>query len=602
VRATSQWAADLDISQWQGGVARLANYDAIVVGSGGSAVATQLLAQLHIARAGRLAVAMTPLEFVAEERLPDAAVWFVSAGGANTDILRAWTHAQRLGVRHIGLLCASPNSPLANDAITRGIEAPVIFNVPSGRDGFLATNSLVAFCCLILRFYHVTPPIDQFDRAIRPSSILLLERSTLVVLYGGWLKSIAIDIESRFTEAALGSVQFSDFRNFAHGRHHWLAKRGQDTAILALVTPRIAALARDTLAAVPSNVTVDTWLFESDGPAEVLVGLTYSMLFAQAAAVRLGYDAGRPGVPEFGHRIYELRTGPDEPSHASPQSVAIGRKLAFRKAYDVPDYDRFAAGLDGFEKNLLTASFAGVVLDYDGTLVSTAKRFDPIEPGVAAELNRLLDEGGMIGVATGRGKSVHTALRAAVDPIHRERVVIGYYNGAVIRPLADSCDDLADAAMSSLMQSAESALGASFDLQGATIESRPYQITVSWPTLDEVGLWLTVKGVLEREGLHSLLVVRSSHSVDVLSSAVSKLNVIMELGKRLNLSESSFLKVGDRGRWPGNDWELLGGTHGLSVDEVSFSPAACWNLAPQTHAGPQATLYYLTRLADGRYR
>jgi hypothetical protein len=42
---------------------------------------------------------------------------------------------QRLGMRHIGLLCASPDSPLAAQAKTVGIDAAVTFTVPSGRDG-----------------------------------------------------------------------------------------------------------------------------------------------------------------------------------------------------------------------------------------------------------------------------------------------------------------------------------------------------------------------------------------------------------------------------------------------------------------------------------
>ena len=57
------------------------------------------------------------------------------------------------------------------------------------------------------------------------------------------IRSAAIDLESKLTEAALMPVQVADFRNFAHGRHHWLAKRGGETAVLALVCESDAEVA-----------------------------------------------------------------------------------------------------------------------------------------------------------------------------------------------------------------------------------------------------------------------------------------------------------------------------------------------------------------------
>jgi hypothetical protein len=63
--------------------------------------------------------------------------------------------------------------------------------------------------------------------------------------------------------------------------------------------------------------------------------------------------------------------------------------------------------------------------------------------------------------------------------------------------------------------------------------------------------------------------------------------------------------LGDRGRWPGNDFDLLSDVLGLSVDEVSSDPLQCWNLAPPGLLGPQAAVYYLDRLVGcgpGRVR
>lgn len=225
VSATAEWIASLDLSNSRDAFSRLRCLDLVIVASGGSIAAAHLLAQLHTSRTGRLAVVMTPLEFITDTGPLDAAACFISAGGANNDILQAWHAAESRSVRDVALLCGDSRSPLAQVAHETGLQTTIVFDIPAGRDGFLATNSLIAFCSVILRLYDVTPPhLPQRPRLMTAGEFL--DRSTTVVLYAGWLKPVAVDLESRFTEAALGSIQATDYRNFAHGRHHWLAKRG----------------------------------------------------------------------------------------------------------------------------------------------------------------------------------------------------------------------------------------------------------------------------------------------------------------------------------------------------------------------------------------
>ena len=70
------------------------------------------------------------------------------------------------------------------------------------------------------------------------------------------------------------------------------------------------------------------------------------------------------------------------------------------------------------------------------------------------------------------------------------------------------------------------------------------------------------------------------------------------------IEEAAILRIGDSGRWPGNDSELLRTPMGLSVGEVSADPEACWNLLPARCTGVDGTLYYLSRLefANGAAR
>jgi len=60
--------------------------------------------------------------------------------------------------------------------------------------------------------------------------------------------------------------------------------------------------------------------------------------------------------------------------------------------------------------------------------------------------------------------------------------------------------------------------------------------------------------------------------------------------------EAKILCIGDKGRWPGNDFALLSTRYSLSVDSVSYSPTCCWNLAPVGIRGTQATEYYLSKI------
>jgi hypothetical protein len=94
-------------------------------------------------------------------------------------------------------------------------------------------------------------------RAAHEASSSLVEINSWVIsgLAG---TSAAADIESKFSETALGAVQLADFRNFAHGRHHWLLARAHNTGVLAIVTNEDEVLAEKTLALLPDDIPATT--------------------------------------------------------------------------------------------------------------------------------------------------------------------------------------------------------------------------------------------------------------------------------------------------------------------------------------------------------
>ena len=217
-----------------------------MVGSGGSLSAAHLVADLYETTVGVPARVETPLGLPRALRsLRTCNVLILSAGGRNRDILGACRQAIEFEPKQLSVVCATEGSPLAKLARTYDGAAVLEFELPTGRDGFLATNSLLATAVLMTRAIggatteRLLPAtfksLAKGCQGVRTgvASEHFFERETLLVLHGDQTRAGAINLESKLTEAALARVQVADYRNFAHGRHHWLAKRPHESAVPA---------------------------------------------------------------------------------------------------------------------------------------------------------------------------------------------------------------------------------------------------------------------------------------------------------------------------------------------------------------------------------
>src|SRR5258708_409045 len=131
-----------------------------------------------------------------------------------------------------------------------------------------------------------------------------------------------MDLESRFTEAALGPTLLADYRNFAHGRHHWLAEHGSTTGVLAFVTTEVRDVADRTLRLLPSDVPIVRVEIEGTRVRASIAALIVSMYVAGFAGKVRNIDPGRPGVPLFGRRLYHLRGLQPAPSNVTTLSAS----------------------------------------------------------------------------------------------------------------------------------------------------------------------------------------------------------------------------------------------------------------------------------------
>lgn len=614
---TYDWAGTADIAPLVAALRRAAALPLVAIGSGGSFTTAAFTADCHQHFFQHFSKAITPLELMATIPEKEASYVILSAAGKNRDILAAFRHLVEAEPANIIVLCTTLESPLSGLAQDYPWVDLAEYGLPTGKDGFVATNSLFASCLLLARafseaagtpvqlplsFAELRPTSASFEGKLQRTLSEVLSREHLLVIHDNPTRSAAVDIESKFSEAALGAVQICDLRSFAHGRHHWLAKRGDTTGILALHTSEFASLMRRTTRLLPASVPIADVSAEGDRIVGCIRAIVDVLHIAGLAGQIRGIDPGKPGVPSYGSRIYNLPAFSirkrDTPGlTARAERWAIERKsrtttevLASRGLleYWQERHRQFCSGLG-------EAKFGAVVFDYDGTLCDPVNRFDGIRNEVATALNQLLESGILIGIATGRGGSVREDLSRHLKQPLQADVLIGYHNGAEIAPLTDQSQPPEQPKLGVSLKQVWDLLAEDSRIQEfAALRPSAGQITVRPKRGAEEMIWPVVQHYAAISGV---AVVRSSHSLDVIAPNVTKRDLVKAVEQRLASSSArAILTIGDQGQWPGNDYALLAAPHSLSVDRVSPDPDTCWNILPPGKRGAQGVLWYLSQI------
>jgi len=625
---TFAWAKSSDISTFKRAVSTFATMPLVTIGSGGSHTAAALGAFFHERYTRQVALSTTPLQAAKMESLRNCGALIFSAGGRNPDALGVFKSVLKWEPRALAILCLEKSSPLGR--LCSGYESVSFseFSLPSGKDGFVATNSLVAFATILWRAFtelcgNANETLISFEDAatsgsrlkswseeLREGTRVLWEKRYLLVLHGsGPSYPAALDLESKFNEAAIGAVQIADYRNFAHGRHHWLDKYRDDTAVLALITNEEVRHIERTLSLLPASIPAKTIVFAGTDGRVALSALVTALHLAGFAAEARGIDPGRPGVAEFGRRIYNLNIWPKlELDRTNARArVAIERKVGVPlSSISAEENEQWRNAYHNFLTSLHATLFRALILDYDGTLCDDRFRFGSLPENVGQLLNKFLVQRIALGVATGRGKSVRKALRDCLDPSLWPSVYVAYHNGSEIGTLDDDQSPAGVQNVREELAKVATNLAGSVRITAiAKIEQKASQISiVADKPSDTAQLYRLVCDIVSGEFASGISCVRSSHSVDVLAPGVSKERLIRELQTRLGCDSESFLSIGDLGSWPGNDFSLLTASHSLSVNEVSSRPDRCWNIAPLGFRNSQATRFLLGSIlpSNGSFR
>ncbi len=602
------WALTTPIDKITEFVRRSKKMPLYVIGSGGSLSSATFASLLH-QRTGTISKYLTPLEFLGYDNISsDCSIMIITAGGNNTDILSVFDRATSLGIKNIGIMCASTNNKLVKKASSLDLVHSI--DIPTGKDGFLATNSLIASMVWLCRAYMKThmwpfkmPQLDELCGEWKPEDLErrltdIISRNTIVCLYDNWGKTAAVDLESKLVEAGLCSVQLADYRNFAHGRHNWLDKNRNETSVVAFVNPNCRKLASKTLALIPEYMPQARFDTGYEGPAASIALIIQVLHAVNLFGTAKGIDPGKPHVARFGRKIYHLtmpRAVPD--AWCSVEKMAICRKFGHANP-DVSETKTRLKLFRKFAKNISGQKFGAVVFDYDGTVCDSKHRSDYPSKEIGSLITTLLSNNIVIGIATGRGRSVRKVLQKIIPRKWQSGVHIGYYNGGIIRGLSDDFtlddDETIDEALMGFM----SHLDYRTVLDDCTIERRPKQISIQ--TNDHLPSDLAHTLYMIAKEHKNVKIVESIHSVDIIPCQVSKLSLVDHIQRKLP-QQLQVLCVGDKGEYPGNDFELLSTKFSLSVGETSNNPDSCWNTLPYGLYGESGVLEYFKNavLYDG---
>jgi len=611
--ATIKWALEQDTDLLYQRIFRDSTRPLIIVGSGGSLSACHFVASIY-QNLGNVAKAITPLDlYYSRFALKEAKLLFISSSGRNNDILFAFKMAIQNYASEITTICMRKDAPLTKLANSFTVSKGIEFEIPTKKDGFLATNSLIAFFTILAKS---SGHINSKDNAISVTTSFKSEisdfvdklnlNSTITVLYGGWATAIAYDIESKFTEAALCSVLLADYRNFGHGRHHWFAKRINNSAIVALVTPEERQIAEKTLNLIPPYIPRIVLSSDKEGVISSIELLVHTFNLVNSVGEDFKIDPGRPGVPEFGSKLFHLKYSSfyklfSNLKLSQVEEHAILKKTSKSSILQLQDteLDFWRKKYSAFVNRIRKTKFSSIVFDYDGTLCSFDDRYKGyLAEDLTSELIRLLKAGIVVGIATGRGQSVRKDLRNSKIPkTYWKNIFIGYYNGANIGSLSDdNCPNTAVKANNRLSTIEDEIRNLNLPYSDLEIKLRPNQLTIETSNASN---WLMIKRLIQNIVMayndNELQLLESSHSIDVIvRDRASKLNVVKKCIEVTG--NENCLTIGDKGQWPGNDFELLSTPYSLSVDDVSAHPDSCWNLSTLSLNSTRATMSYLNKI------
>lgn len=324
-----EWAEGQDVTQLRRFLLDDAGCNRLFVASGGSYSAAVYAEQLSAGK-GVMSHALTPLLYAGSGFADIAAkTLLISASGCNNDILRAYDNARHADKQEAAAATLTPKGRLQTLMQEQEPDGLFCFDIPTGRDGFLSSASVLAFYALLYRAFGyaglgsvsvdmMDGELEEIDGFVNHLKRISLDELTeheaflhklegvdsFFILYSAKSYPAALDIESKFSEGAVGNTQLADYRNFAHGRFNWFTQRPGQTGLICLQTPDDVAMSEEILCMVPGHVPSLRLHTQHSGQLAAIDLLVKEHYLCSALGQRWGLDLSRPVVPEYGKILH----------------------------------------------------------------------------------------------------------------------------------------------------------------------------------------------------------------------------------------------------------------------------------------------------------
>lgn len=618
LQTTLNQSTVIDIDGLKAAISGASEASIIAVGSGGSYTVASLICSLHEAYTGRVSRAITPLELICNPTLAATSpIFIISAEGKNPDVLEALQRARKHSSRAVHVMTNRHASPLMEQVGQLHDVTSHVFEL-ANKDGYLATNSLILDAALVARAFreldNQKSPIPlnienilfgehtlkAWLKSSGPFVKEAVNRRGLIIVFSPLLQPIAEDLESRLSESALLFSQLADFRSFAHGRHLWLTERSEDSALLILTEPGTKRLWEDMRPQVPEEVPLFVLPLDGSTPDDLMCGLIGVMHLVSEIADCASRNIAKPKISSLGRKLYYA----DLPS-LIPTIDETGRRGEHSK-YEVlgahwptrRNNGKIRRALEVTESAFRTQKFRSIVFDYDGTLCSSSRRDVAPSDAILKHMKRLVSGDVIVGIASGRGDSISETLEQHLEKSTWQNVRLGLYNGGWIGRLGQRPDK--NELSSEFLIHAQRIVSnlRSFGVPISNIRATPpYQLSIRFDNgVSTESMWFVIVDAFKQAGLESSTILRSKHSIDILSRGVSKSHLIAQIVQDDAIDPYAVATMGDLGAWPGNDSSLLQHQFSLSVDLPARRLDRGWKLAPQYKRDVDATLWYLERL------
>lgn len=300
----------------------------LFIGSGGSLSAAVFGEQLAFSLRGNPARAIPPYELESiRTPLNNVLPVLISYRGSNPDILRSFDKLRALRVTNGLVFTCDPDSELSKRASDSGWQ---VFIVSKHRQGFVSTVGYLSTIGSLLAIFAPNNLKEDLDQLFEYKTILGIFKAAdfrarelceglsgspidyhFIALGSGWARPALVDLESKFVEGGIATIECAELKNFTHGRYISAYRhRNNRIAIILKCQPYkdLADMIHKKLKKQMNVFELSTDRHSVMGAIELVVQALY---LTHHLGLREGIDISKPKYPKEARGMYSW--APKEP-------------------------------------------------------------------------------------------------------------------------------------------------------------------------------------------------------------------------------------------------------------------------------------------------